>query len=164
MKRWVVISSTVVAIAIAVALLLRPSRSIDPELPLPAHIPPDVRVALKGTMQRHGADMRELIMRLVVLDNDGAARIAGSVYDESTVDQTPEDAHLQRFLPPRFFALKGQLKAEARQIVAAAARRDSGALVEHFGALTRTCILCHQTYLFDRPAADPAASGPVPAR
>jgi hypothetical protein len=151
MKRWVMISSTVVAIAVAVALVLRPSRTLDPELPPPVHIPADVRAALRGKMQRHGADMRELIMHLVVLDNDGAARIAGRVYDESTLVRSPDTERLEKFLPRRFFALEEQLKVAARRIVEAAARGDSAGQAEHFGTLTKTCVLCHESYLFDRP-------------
>ena len=76
-SRWVVLSSTALGIAVAVALIFRPSRSIQPELPAPAHIPEGTRVRLKERMERHVARMGELMSRLVVLDYDGAARAAG---------------------------------------------------------------------------------------
>lgn len=158
------ISSTAVAIALAIALLLRPSRTIEPELPAPSHIPADVRAALQSKMQRHGADMRELIMHLVVLDNDGAARIAGRVYDESNLSGPSGTDRLGQILPPQFFALQARLKAEAKSIVEGAARGDANTQAEHFGSLMKTCIACHQTYLFDRPPAvvpaGDAGSGP----
>ena len=146
-KHWVMISSTVVATAVAVALVLRPSRSIDPELPPPAHLPAEVRAALKAKMQRHGVDMRDLIMHLVVLDNEGAARIAGRVYDEATSVRSPGSERMEKILPRRFFALEEQLR-----------RGDATGQAEHFGALTKTCVLCHESYLFERPTS--ADSGP----
>jgi hypothetical protein len=152
------ISSTVVATAVAVALVLRPSRSIDPELPPPAHLPAEVRAALKAKMQRHGVDMRDLIMHLVVLDNEGAARIAGRVYDEATSVRSPGSERMEKILPRRFFALEEQLRLAARRIVEAAARGDATGQAEHFGALTKTCVLCHESYLFERPTSADSGS------
>jgi hypothetical protein len=109
-------------------------------------------------MQRHGVDMRDLIMHLVVLDNEGAARIAGRVYDEATSVRSPGSERMEKILPRRFFALEEQLRLAARRIVEAAARGDATGQAEHFGALTKTCVLCHESYLFERPTS--ADSGP----
>src|SRR5438477_11963766 len=107
--RWVLASSTFVAGAIAAALILRPSRTIQPELPPPAHIPPAARAILKARMDRHGAQMGDLVSTLLLLDYDGAARVAGAIYDEPTVARPLASDDLNQLLPERFFVLQDQL-------------------------------------------------------
>jgi len=160
------ISATTVAIALGLALLLRPSRTLQPEPPMPApqYLPTEVRAAVRGRMQRHGADMRELLMRVVVLDHDGAARLAGKVHDEPGVGQSTGDAGLLRYLPPRFFALETALKAEAKGIVEAAAVRDPRGQAEHFATLTRTCVACHEAYLYGQPDPEDVMRGAAGGR
>jgi hypothetical protein len=157
-QRWVWASSTVVAGAIALALILRPSPSIQPELAAPSHIPPAMRAVLKTRMARHGEQMRELVARLVVLDHDGAAGVAGAIYDEPTVARPLVPDELNQLLPERFFALQDELKLQTRKVVAAAARKDAGKLAEEFGTLTKTCVLCHSAYLYERQGSRNAGS------
>ena len=147
-KRWMLISSTSIAVVLAVALFLRPSRIEEPRMPVPAHIPADVRTALRARMQQHGAQMTELLMALVVIDHDRAARVAGALYDQTPgLVPGPSGDRVTQFLPAQFFALQTQLKDQARDVVVAAAERNPQQLTERFGAMTKTCVACHQAYL-----------------
>jgi len=76
-----VASSTVVAVLVALAIALRPSRTISPlpEMASPERIPSAVRAIIKTKMERHAEQMSDLVGRLVVLDYDGAARAAGAI-------------------------------------------------------------------------------------
>lgn len=150
-SRWIVLSSTALGIAVAIALIFRPSRSIQPELPAPAHIPERTRARLAERMERHVARMGDLMSRLVVLDYDGAARAAGAIYDEPPIAGQGQADELARALPPRFRILEEELRSEAKGIVSAAAAKDSAALAERFATITKTCVLCHATYLYDHP-------------
>ncbi len=162
-NKLVVATSTLVAGAIAIALILRPSRSISPrpELGTPEHIPPAARAVIRSRMQRHGEQLGNLVSRVVVLDYDGAARTAGEIYDEPTLARPLTGDELNAVLPERFFVLQDELRGEARRLVAAAARRDSAQLSQEFSVLTKTCISCHDLYLHG--TAD-SASGTPPGR
>jgi hypothetical protein len=150
--RWLWASSTLVAGALAIALFLRPSRSIQPELPPPRGIPPALRAILKERMLRHGAQMREMVSRVLVLDYEGAARAAGAIYDEPTIARPVGPDELNQLLPDQFFALQDEVKAQTRRVVGAAAEKDGRKLAEETGRLTQTCVLCHAAYLYERPA------------
>jgi hypothetical protein len=150
--RTALITSTLVAIAIGVALILRPSRTILLEMAPPGDIPPAMRSVLEKRMERHGAQMGELVSRLVILDYDGAARVAGAIYDEPTLARPLAGDELNRFLPERFFVLQDELKSQTRQVVKAAAKKDPVKLAEEFATLTKTCVLCHSVYLHERRA------------
>jgi len=156
-SRWVVLSSTTAAVAIAVALLLRPSRVSEPLLPAPTHIPPDVRAALRSRMLQHGAQMNALLLDVVLLNRDATARIAGALYDEPPIDRGFSrgftDASGPEELPARFFTLQAQLRERARALVVAAASNNADEMAERFATLTRTCVLCHEAYLHDDPRA-----------
>lgn len=150
-----------IGVVVALAMLLRPSSIHEPALPAPTHLDPEVREALKATMHRHGLDMRELMVRVLVLDGDGVARLAGQVFDDAQWPSTKPGGSPVAWsaaLPPRFFALHDQLKQEARSVVMAVARHDATGMADHFGALTKTCVLCHQAYLFEAPVRSPIAA------
>jgi hypothetical protein len=142
-------SSTFIAGAIAVALLLRPSRSIQsgPEMAEPARIPPALRSVIASKMHRHAEQMPALVQRVAVLDYDGVAKVAGEIFDEPRLARPLAGEELNGLLPPRFFDLQDALGAEARRVVDAAARRDPAQLGDAFGALTKTCVSCHDVYL-----------------
>jgi len=145
----VIATSTLVAGALAVALILRPSRSLSPgpELGAPEHISPAARAIIRSKMQRHREQLGGLLSRVVALDYDGAARSAGEIFDEPALARPVTGDELNGVLPARFFVLQDALRAQARQMVEAAARRDSARFGQAFGALTGTCIACHDTYL-----------------
>jgi len=110
-------------------------------------------------MLQHGSQMNALLLDVVLLDRDAAARIAGALYDEPPIERgfsrgftgasAPEE------LPARFFALQAQLHEKARALVVAAASNSADEMAERFASLTRTCVLCHEAYLHDDPRAGP---------
>jgi len=141
------ISSTSLAIVVAIALLLRPSRIVELALPVPSRIPASARAQLKAQMQKHGSQMIELLQHVLVLDHDGAAHIAGDVYDQPTI-QKGDKQGIGAYLPPRFFELQEQLRQQARALVLATAQKESVGAAQRFGALTTTCVQCHEAYMF----------------
>jgi hypothetical protein len=153
MKRTIIASSTVLGCAIAVALLLRPSHTIPkgPELAVPERIAPALRQVIASKMRRHAEQLPALVSKVVVLDYDGAARAAGEIFDEPAIARPVAGDELNSVLPERFFVLQDALRSGARQVVQAAARRDSAQLADAFGNLTRTCVSCHDVYLRGAP-------------
>jgi hypothetical protein len=149
----IVAASTLLACAIGAAVFLRPSRSIPPgpELAAPEHIPPAARAVIASKMRRHAQQLPALVSAVVVLDYDGVARTAGEIFDEPQMARPVTGDELNGLLPERFFVLQDGLRAEARQVVEAAARRDSAGLADAFGALTKTCVGCHDVYLHGVP-------------
>jgi hypothetical protein len=157
--RTALMTSSLVAAAIGVALILRPSRTIILEMTPPGDIPPAMRAVLEKRMERHGAQMGELVSRLLILDYDGAARVAGAIYDEPAVARPLARGELNQFLPERFFVLQDELKTQTRRVVTAAAKKDAERLAEEFGAMTKTCVSCHSVYLYERPPLDVPGPG-----
>jgi hypothetical protein len=149
-KTLLIASSSLAAGAIATALFLRPARLGVDRLPEPSHIPATARQVLKGRMERHGNQMRELVMRVILLDDDGAARVAGEIYDERTLARPPAGDELNGLLPERFFVLQDELKASAKRMVGALARADRTAIGDELAALTKSCVACHDAYLHAR--------------
>ncbi len=151
--RTIVASSTLLACAIAVALLLRPTRSIvrGPELAPPEHIPPAARAVIASKMRRHAQQLPVLVSEVAVLDYDGVAKTAGEIFDEPQIARPLTGDELNGLLPERFFVLQDALRMSARQVVEAAAQRDSGRLAATFGELTKTCVSCHDVYLHGAP-------------
>jgi len=147
--RFLIGTSTLVAGAIAVALILRPSRTIapGPELATPERLTPAVRAVIHSKMSRHGEQLTQLVSRVVVLDYDGIARVAGAIFDEPTLARPLAGDELNAALPERFFEHQDALRAGAKELVTTAARRDGGRLAESFGGLMTTCLRCHDLYL-----------------
>lgn len=151
--RTIIASSTVIGCALAVALILRPSRTIrrGPELAVPERIPPALRAVIGSKMRRHAEQLPALVSKVVVLDYDGAAKAAGEIFDEPQLARPVSGDELNGLLPERFFVLQDALRSGARRIVEAAAQRDSRRLADSFGDLTRTCVSCHDVYLRGAP-------------
>jgi hypothetical protein len=147
--RFLIATSTLVAGAIAVALILRPSRTIapGPELGTPERLSPTVRAVIHSKMNRHGEQLTQLVSRVVVLDYDGTARAAGAIFDEPTLARPIAGDELNAALPERFFQYQDALRAGAKELVTTAARRDGARLAESFGSLMTTCLRCHDLYL-----------------
>jgi hypothetical protein len=151
--RTMVAASTLLGCAIGAALFLRPTRSIPrgPELAAPERIPPAARAVIASKMRRHAQQLPVLVSQVVVLDYDGVARTAGEIFDELQIARPLTGDELNGLLPERFFLLQESLRTEARQVVDAAARRDSAGLAGSFSALTKTCVSCHDVYLHGTP-------------
>ncbi|HXU04783.1 MAG TPA: hypothetical protein VN903_27660 [Polyangia bacterium] len=139
--------SVVLAAAIGAALLLRPRPTAREELPASAVIPPAVRQIVRTKMARHDHQMRELLTRVVLLDDDGVARVGGEVFDEPALARPLAGDELNGLLPERFFVLQDELKARARRLVIAGGKRDHDAIADEFGALAKSCVSCHQVFL-----------------
>jgi hypothetical protein len=145
----IIATSTLVAGAIALALILRPAQSISPgpELRAPERISPAARSIIHSKMRRHREQLGALLAQVVVLDYEGSARTAGEIFDEPALARPVTGDELNGALPERFFLLQDRLRADARRITAAAARRDGPGFGQAFGALAGSCIACHDAYL-----------------
>ena len=151
-KKIVVVSSGVLAVVVALALFLRPARSIHkgPEMAVAERIPTPARAVIASKMRRHAEQLPELVSYMVVLDYDGVARTAGAIFDEPRLARPLDGDELNGVLPERFFVLQDALQAAARAAVEAAARRDPHAISAATATLTRTCVDCHALYLNGR--------------
>ena len=149
------IGSVVLATVVGAALLLRPRPVAREELPVSTAIPPAARQIVRTKMARHDLQMRELLTRVVLLDDDGVARVGGEVFDEPSLARPLAGDELNGLLPERFFVLQDELKARARRLVIASQKRDHEAIADEFAALAKSCIACHQVFLDgDRVASD----------
>jgi hypothetical protein len=158
-KHLVIGSSTLLAAAVVAALVfLRPSPTGRDHLAATPRIPPAARAVLTHRMQRHGDEMRDLVTKVILLDDDAAARIGGEIYDEPTLARPLGGDELNGLLPERFFVLQDELRGQARRLVEAVARRDRAAVGDELGRLTRTCVACHEVYLHESPAGTPEAT------
>jgi hypothetical protein len=90
--------------------------------------------------------MKELVSRVMLLDDDGVARAAGAMFDEPALARPVSGDELNGMLPERFFVLQDELRARARQLVIASSRHDRAAVAAEFAALSKTCLDCHQVY------------------
>ena len=81
--------------------------------------------------------------------SDRMAEIAKAIANEPRLAQpTSGDAtELNASLPPRFFELQSQLRAEARRLEVSARARDAAGTARSYGALAETCVSCHDAYL-----------------
>jgi hypothetical protein len=142
--------AVLVAAVIGALVFLRPTRSGREHLPEAARIPPAAREVLRGRMQRHADLMRSLVSNVILLDDDAAARAAGAIYDEPTLARPLAGDELNGLLPERFFVLQDDLKSRARALVEVLARHDRRAVAAQLGALTTSCVECHDAYLHSR--------------
>jgi hypothetical protein len=145
--RTATIGSVVVAAAIGLALILRPRPVAREELRASSAMPPAARQVVRSKMARHEDQMRALLSRVVMLDDDGVARAAGEIFDEPALARPIAGDELNGLLPERFFLLQDELKAGARRLVIASQKRDHAAIADEFGALARSCVNCHQVFL-----------------
>jgi hypothetical protein len=159
-SQWVAAFSTLVAGVLALAIVFRPAHLVEPRLELaaPARLPPLARAALHQRMQRHGSQLGELLLRVVLLDRGAVARIGGEIYDEPTLGRPLVGDALEGQLPESFFQHQEALRQQARHLVtASAAGASAAALTTELAALSRTCISCHDAFLHD-----PAGPGESP--
>ena len=136
-----------VAALIGLALILRPRPVAHEELLGASVLPPAARQVVRSKMARHEGQMRALLSRVVLLDDDGVARAAGEIFDEPALARPLGGDELNGLLPERFFVLQDELKARARRLVIASQKRDHAAIADEFGALARSCVNCHQVFL-----------------
>lgn len=160
-KSAAIIGSALLAGAVGLAIFLRPQPVAHDELPAPAAIPPALVHVLRVKMNRHGAQMQELVSRVVLLDDDGIARAAGAIFDEPALARPLSGDELNGLLPERFFVLQDELRQRAKQLVIASGRGDRAAVALEFTALSKTCLDCHQVYRHG-DAAHPTVTRELP--
>jgi hypothetical protein len=155
-KKLTIAGSAILAAALGLGIFLRPRPIARERLAAPASIPPIARQVLRTKMQRHDAQMRALVSRVAMLDDDGVARAAGEIFDEPALARPVAGDELNGLLPDQFFVLQDELKSRARRLVIASQARNHAAMAEEFAALARSCVTCHDVYLRgdgERPAA-----------
>jgi hypothetical protein len=146
-KTVAIVGSSVLAAAVGLAIFLRPRSAAHEHLPASTTIPPAMVQVLRSKMGRHDAQMKALVSRVVLLDDDGAARAAGEIFDEPALARPLGGDELNGLLPERFFQLQDQLRAQTRRLVIATGQHDRQAVAQEFADLTKTCIACHEVYL-----------------
>jgi hypothetical protein len=139
--------SVVLATAVGLALLLRPRPVAREALPASVSLPPAARQVVRSRMVRHEAQMKTLVSRVVLLDDDGIARAAGEIFDDPALAGPVAGDELNGLLPERFFALQHELRARARGLVTASSRHDRDAVADEFGRLAKGCISCHEVFV-----------------
>jgi hypothetical protein len=146
-KAATVVGSAFLATAIGGALWLRPRPTAREHLAEPASLPAAARQILRTKMGRHEVQMRALVSRVVLLDDDGIARAAGEIFDEPSLARPLAGDELNSLLPERFFGLQDELRSRARRLVMASERHDRTAVADEFAALAKSCVACHDVYL-----------------
>jgi hypothetical protein len=158
-KSTAFIGSLVVASLAGAAVFLRPHSSAREELAEPVAIPSAMLTILKAKMGRHDLQMKALMTRVVLLDDDGVARAAGAIYDEPSLARPVVGDELNGLLPERFFVLQDELRARARRLVIASSHHDRATVADEFAALSKTCVTCHDVYLRGAAIATPGLGG-----
>jgi hypothetical protein len=152
-----IVGAVIVATAVGLALFLRPKPTAREWLPAPGTIPPAAVAVLRTKMGHHDAQMKTLLDRVLMLDDDGIARAAGAIFDEPALARPILGDELNALLPERFFALQTEMRERARLLVAASVHHDRADVAEEFGALSKSCVACHEVYLFETGAGAVAA-------
>jgi hypothetical protein len=146
-KSTVLVGSVVLAGFVGAAIFLRPTSSAKEELARPVAIPEAMLSVIRTKMGRHDLQMKALVERVVLLDDDGVARAAGAIFDEPSLARPITGDELNGVLPERFFVLQDELRRRARLLVAASGRHDRTAVANEFAELSKTCLACHEVYL-----------------
>jgi hypothetical protein len=141
-----------VAVVVAAAVLIWPSRRIAPEhhLTVADRLPEAARAALHTQMHAHARGMMELVSTVTVLDYEGVRASADRVLEEPRVARPLGQDASELQLPERFFTLQDDLRRHLGAIRQAAAARDPETLSDELGAATRTCVRCHEAYVSGR--------------
>jgi hypothetical protein len=156
-KSATLIGSVMLATAVGAALFLRPRPTAHERLADPSGIPEAARQVLRTKMGRHDFQMRAVLSRVVLLDDDGIARAAGEIYDEPALARPVGGDELNQLLPERFFQLQDELKAHAKKLVIASQAHNRAAVADEFAGLARTCVSCHDVYLHGSGSVSPTS-------
>lgn len=121
---------------------------------------------LAGRMMRHGEEMTALMLHVLLLDYDVAGLLASDLAREPKLGRPAptEKGTLNALLPAKFFVYQDQLESSAAALALAAEAKDDRKLVDAFGAVARSCVGCHSTYLHDElaPFAHDEPGVPLP--
>lgn len=121
----------------------------DYKLATPDYLPALARSLLHSRMQRHGRDQSRLVLAVTLLQRDVVKSIADDIAAEPRLVRPLAEGRdeLNSALPERFFVLQDALRLRAKDLSAAAAKKDDDALARAFGQLVQNCVACHSTYL-----------------
>jgi len=121
------------------------------DLPSREELPPEAKEMLAGRMMRHGEEMTTLMIHVLLLDYDVAGILAADLAREPKLGRPApsEKGTLNALLPAKFFVYQDQLESSATALAQAAAAKDDKKLVDAFGAVAKSCVGCHSTYLHD---------------
>jgi cytochrome c556 len=148
------LGAVVAAAIVGAVVLLAPSRRMSPE----RHLQPverlseTARAALTTQMRSHARGMLELVSAVTVLDYEAVTASAQRLLEEPRIARplTGDATELNGALPARYFTQQDELRLDLQALQRAATARDPEALAETFGATSRTCIHCHESYLTGR--------------
>ncbi|MEY4514328.1 MAG: hypothetical protein RLZZ450_6450 [Pseudomonadota bacterium] len=106
---------------------------------------------LRARMVRHGGDMTALMIHVLLLDYEVAAILSSDLAREPKLGRPRPDEKgtLNALLPAKFFVHQDELAASATALAQAARARDDQKLVEAFGAVAKSCVGCHSSYLHE---------------
>lgn len=128
-----------------------------PHLPARAHLPPEAREMLTDRMMRHGDDMGDLTVAVLMLEYDLTQALAAEMAGEPKLGRPApgETGTLNALLPKEFFTQQDALTASAKALSMAAEKRDDTSIAASFGEVAKACVSCHSAYLnaeLDPPA------------
>lgn len=136
------------------------------ELPSREELPPEAKKMLTARMMRHGEEMTALMIHVLLLDYEVAGILASDLAREPKLGRPAanEKGTLNALLPAKFFVHQDELQASATALAQAAEAKDDRKLVEAFGAVARSCVGCHSSYLHEQlaPFAHDEPGEPLP--
>jgi len=120
-------------------------------------LPEEAREMLTGRMMRHGDDMGDLTVAVLMLEYDLTHVLAADMAAEPKLGRPApgEKGTLNALLPSAFFVQQDALTASAKALASAAERRDDAQIAVSFGEVAKACVGCHSAYLnaeLDPPA------------
>ena len=139
--------SIVLAVVAGGVVLLRPKPIARDQLPVSMALAPAAQQVVRSKMGRHEAQMKALVLRVVLLDDDGVARVAGEIFDEPALARPIAGDELNGLIPERFFVLQDELRARARPLVSASGNHDRAAVADQFAAVAKSGVACHQVFV-----------------
>lgn len=112
---------------------------------------------LTGRMMRHGDDMGDLTIAVLMLEYDLTHVLAVGMAAEPKLGRPApgEKGTLNALLPSAFFVQQDALTTSAKQLAAAAESKDDVRIAASFGDVAKACVGCHSAYLnaeLDPPA------------
>jgi len=120
-----------------------------PDLRPREELPEEVREALDARMYRHGTQMTNLTLYVLLLQYGLVEELAKKLAEEPTLGRPAkgEKGTLNAMLPEAFFVHQDELRESARHLQASAKEQDQPGLATSFGEVARSCIGCHAVYL-----------------
>jgi len=112
-------------------------------------IPGAARPMLHDRMQRHAEDADRLVGATTRLEYEEIVLRAQHIATEPRLarPRAGDLSTLNASVPAAFYQEQERLADAARDLAAAAERRDDTALVQAYGRLSQSCVSCHAQFL-----------------